>query len=71
MLSDKKERDDLLKKDVELKEEYRLRKEMILKAKNCDECCEAVYRPKKLIKVSKYLGLSSEYKLEDDNETDI
>lgn len=65
LLSDKKETEALLLKDKELKEEYRLRKEMILNAKNCDECCEAVYKPKKLVKVSKYLGLSSEYKLED------
>ena len=65
ILKDKDEQKKLLELDEQIKAEYELRKQLILNAKTCDEVHDAVHKPKKLVKVSKYLGLSSEYKLED------
>lgn len=61
---DKKKEKELLKKDEEIKTEYRLRKEMILNAKDCDECHDAVHKPKKLVKKT-ILGITTGHKLED------
>ena len=67
ILDDKNEQKKLLELDEQIKAEYKLRKQLILNAKTCDEVHDAVHKPKKLAKVKKYLGLSHEYKLEDED----